>query len=73
MKAKDKVEVLRQQVNALLNIERDMMKERQSQDAAEGEIAPVVDRAKPPRAETRHASISGKSHERSNGSEARRP
>jgi hypothetical protein len=70
MNAKDKVEVLRQQVNALLSIERDLMQERQAQHEHGVNEDGAVERGKPPKSETQHSSISGDSHRRKNGTSA---
>jgi hypothetical protein len=67
MNAKDKVEVLRQRVNALLRIEWELMQEQQAQRKDEIEGDSGVERGKPPKSETKHSSISGRSHRRKSG------
>jgi len=72
MNAKDKVEVLRQQVNALLSIERELMQETQAQREHEVNGDGAVERGKPPRSETQHSSISDDTHRRKNGTSPNR-
>jgi len=67
MNAKEKVEVLRQQVNALLTIEREMMQERQAELEGEANADPAVERSKPPKSDSRYASISEHAHRRKSG------
>jgi hypothetical protein len=67
MNTKDKVEVLRKQVNALLSIEREVMQERQVQLENDGKGDDAVERGKPPVSERQRFSIFDQDHRRHGG------
>ena len=73
MNAKDNVEVLRQQVNALLSIERELMQEHQAQLKNDTNGGLAVKRGKPPKSEAKHFLMSGRSQRRKIGAGINKP
>jgi hypothetical protein len=67
MNAKDKVEVLRQQVNALLSIERELIQERQEQLQDQVIDDRTLRVGKPPMPSAGHSSTSDDSRPRKTG------